>query len=57
MLDQYLQKQGYKRGDIDNKSQIKIEDQNMIVVVIYVDDIIFGSNLTIMSIKFATEMQ
>jgi hypothetical protein len=29
----------------------------MIVVVVYVDDIIFGSNLIIMSRKFATEMQ
>jgi hypothetical protein len=56
-LDQYLQKQGYKRGITDNNLYIKIEDQNMIVVVVYVDDIIFGSNLTIMSRKFATEMQ
>jgi hypothetical protein len=56
-LDQYLQKQGYKRGTTDNNLYIKIEDQNMIVVVVYVDDIIFGSNLTIMRRKFATEMQ
>jgi hypothetical protein len=48
-LDQYLQKQGYKRGTTDNKLYIKIEDQNMIVVVVYVDDIIFGNNLTTLS--------
>jgi hypothetical protein len=29
----------------------------MIVVVVYVDNIIFGSNLTIMNTKFATKMQ
>lgn len=29
----------------------------MIIVVVYVDDIIFGSNLTILSRKFATKMQ
>jgi hypothetical protein len=56
-LDQYLQKQGYKRGTIANNLYIKIEDQNMIVVLVYVDDIIFGSNITTMNRKFATEMQ
>ena len=56
-LDNYLQQQGYKRGTIDNNLYIKIEEQNMIVVVVYVDDIIFGSNLTILSKQFATEMQ
>jgi hypothetical protein len=56
-LDNYLQQQGYKRGTTDNNLYIKIEEQNMIVVVVYVDDIIFGSNLTILSKRFATEMQ
>jgi hypothetical protein len=55
-LDQYLQKQGYKRGTTDNNLYIKIEDQDMIVVVVYVDDIIFGSNLTILRKMFSTEM-
>jgi hypothetical protein len=56
-LDQYLQKQGYKRGTTDNNLYIKIEDQNMIVVVVYVDEIIFWSNLTTLSREFATKMQ
>jgi hypothetical protein len=56
-LDQYIQKQGYKRGITGINLYIKIEDQNMIVVVVYVEDIIFGSNLTIMSKKIAIEMQ
>jgi hypothetical protein len=29
----------------------------MIIVVVYVDDIIFGSNLTILRRNFATKMQ
>jgi hypothetical protein len=45
-LDQYLQKQGYKRGTTDNNLYLKVEDQNMIVVVVYICDIIFGSNIT-----------
>jgi hypothetical protein len=56
-LDQYLQKQGYKRGTTNNTLYIKIEDQNMIFVVVYVDDIIFGSNLTTLRRKFATKMK
>jgi hypothetical protein len=55
-LDQYLQKQGYKRGTIDNNLYIKIEDQNMIFVVVYVYDIIFGSNLTTLRKTFVTKM-
>jgi hypothetical protein len=56
-LDQYLQNQGYKRGTTENNLYIKIEDQDMIVVVVYVDDIIFGSNITILRKIFATKMQ
>jgi hypothetical protein len=56
-LDNYLQQQGYKRGTIDINLYIKIEEQNMIVVVVYVDYIIFGSNLNILRKHFSTEMQ
>jgi hypothetical protein len=55
-LDQYLQKQGYKRGTTDSNLYIKIKDQNMIVVVVYVNDIIFGSNLTILRKQFTISM-
>jgi hypothetical protein len=55
-LEQYLLKQGYKRGTTNNNIYIKIEDQDIIVVVVYVDDIIFGSNITILTKMFATEM-
>jgi hypothetical protein len=54
---QYLQNQGYKRGNTENNLYIKIEDQCMIFVVVYVDDIIFGNNLTILREKIATKIQ
>ena len=56
-LDKYLEKQGYKRGATDSNLYIKIEDKNIIIVVVYVDDLIFGSNLQILSVKFASKMK
>jgi hypothetical protein len=40
-LDNYLQQQGYTIGTIENNIYIRIKEQNMIFVVVYVDDIIF----------------
>jgi len=56
-LDQYLWKKGYKRGTTNNNLYIKIEDQNIIFVVLYVDDMIFGSKLTTLRKNFAIKMQ
>jgi hypothetical protein len=56
-LDNHLQQQGYKRRASENNLYTKIENQNMIIVVVYVDDIIFRSNLNPLSKKFATKMQ
>ena len=56
-LDNYLKQQGYKTGASDSNICIKIEYKNMIIVVFYVDDIIFGSNLQILSVNFAFEMK
>ena len=53
-LDNYLKQQGYKRGAIDNNLYIKFENENMIIVVVYVDNIIFGSDLQILSVNFAS---
>ena len=55
-LDNYLKQQGYKRGDTDSNLYIKIKDKHMIIVVVYVDDTIVGSNLQILSVNFASEM-
>ena len=56
-LDNHLQQQGYKRGAIHSNLYIEIEKQNMIIVVVYVDGIVFGSNLNPPRKKFATKMQ
>ena len=56
-LDRYLKKQGFKRGATESNLYLKSEDENMTIVVVYVDDIIFGSNLQILSVNFASEMK
>ena len=56
-LDSYLKQQGYKRGATKSNLHLKIEDKNMIVVVVYVDDIIFGRNIQILSVDFSSEMK
>ena len=40
-LDKYLKQQGYKRGAADNNLYLKFENINMIIVVVYIDDIIW----------------
>ena len=44
-------------GATHNNIYIKLENKNMIIIVIYVDDIIFGSDLKILSVNFALEMK
>ena len=56
-LDNYLKQQGFKRGATESNPYLKIEDKNMIIVVVYVDDIIFGSNIQILSVDFSSEMK
>ena len=56
-LDNYLKQQGFKRGATESNLYLKIEDENMIIVVVYVDEIIFGSKLQILSVNFASEMK
>ena len=55
-LDSYLKQQGFKRGATESNLYLKFKDENMIIVVVYVDAIIFGSNLEILSVNFASEM-
>jgi hypothetical protein len=56
-LDSYLQKQVLKRGSIDNNLYCKIDGNKMIIVEVYVDDIIFGSDDDKMSKDFARMTQ
>ena len=56
-LDKYLQKPGFKRGSIDSNLYIKVDKGNMIIIEVYVDDIIFGSDDDRLSQQFAKDMQ
>jgi hypothetical protein len=56
-LDKHLQQQGFKRGTADNNIYIKLEDKDMVIIVVYVDDIIFGSSTDKLSKRFVEEMQ
>ena len=41
-LYKYLQEKGFKKGIVDSNLYIKSEGDNLLVVLLYVDDIIFG---------------
>jgi hypothetical protein len=56
-LDKYLQQQGFKRGVANNNRYIETYNENMLTIVVYVDDIIFGSIDDRMSQNFTEEMQ
>jgi hypothetical protein len=43
-LDKYLQDKGLKRGIVDNNLYIKTEGNDLLIVLVYADDIIFESN-------------
>ena len=48
-LDKYLHQQGFSKGFVDSNLRTKIENDKLLIVVVYVDDIIFGSNKESMS--------
>ena len=56
-LDKYLHQQGFSKGSIDSNLYIKIENDKLLILVVYVDDIIFGSNEEAMSQNFTLVMQ
>ena len=56
-LDKYLQQQGFKQGSVDNNLYIKMDKGSMIIIEVYVDGIIFGSDDDRLSKQFAKEMQ
>ena len=55
-LDSYLQLQNFKRGSTYSNLYCKMVGENMIIVELYVDDIIFGSDDEKMSKEFAKRM-
>jgi len=56
-LDKYLHQQGFTKGSIDSNIYIKIDNDKFLILLVYVDDIIFGSNEEDMSQNFALVMQ
>jgi FtsZ-interacting cell division protein YlmF len=56
-LDKYLQDKGFKRGTVDNNLYIKTEGNDLLIVLVYVDDIIFRSNNASLVQWFASAMQ
>jgi hypothetical protein len=53
----YFHQQGFKKGTTDNNLYIKAEGNDLLIIVVYVDDISFCSNIELMSKKFAAAMQ
>jgi hypothetical protein len=41
-LNKFLQEKGFKKGTVDNNLYIKSEGDNLLFVLVYVNDIIFG---------------
>jgi hypothetical protein len=56
-LDKYLHQQGFSKGSADSNLYTKIDNDKLLIIVVYVDDIIFGSNEESMSQNFASVMQ
>jgi len=49
----YLHQQGFKKGMVDSNLYIKSENNHQVIIIIYVDDIIFGSSKDEMCKDFA----
>jgi hypothetical protein len=45
-LDKYLQQAGFRKGSADNNLYIKVTQDSILLIEVYVDDIIFGSMMT-----------
>eukprot|EP00253_Pinus_taeda_P016246 PITA_16246 len=56
-LDKYLHQQGFSKGLADNNLYTKIDTGKLLIIVVYVDDSIFGRNEESMSQNFASVMQ
>jgi hypothetical protein len=56
-LDKYLQDKGFKRGIADNNLYIKTKGNDLLIVLVYVDDIIFGRNNDSLVQWFSSSME
>jgi hypothetical protein len=55
-LDRHLQQQGFRKENLDRNLYIKVDQNNILIIEVYVDDIIFGSDDDRMSKKFSKDM-
>jgi hypothetical protein len=56
-LDKYLQQQGFRKSNANKNLHIKVDRDNILIIEVYVDDIIFLSDDDRMSQKFSKDMQ
>jgi hypothetical protein len=56
-MDKYLQQTGFRKGSVENNLYIKVSQDNILLIEVYVDDIIFGSDDDRSSHKSTKEMQ
>eukprot|EP00253_Pinus_taeda_P026686 PITA_26686 len=56
-FDKYLHQQGFSKGSADSNLYTKFDNDKLLILVVYVDDIIFGSNEEAVSQNFALVMQ
>ena len=56
-LSNFLLSKGYARGAVDKTLFIRKHDNDVIVLQVYVDDIIFGSNNNTLCEEFVAAMQ
>jgi hypothetical protein len=55
-LTKYLQHEGFRKGSADNNLYIKLSEGNILLIEVYVEDIIFGSDDDRLRQKFVKDM-
>jgi hypothetical protein len=55
-LDKYLPQARFRKGSVDNNLYIKVSQGSILLIEVYVDDIIFGSDDDKLIQKFAKDM-
>ncbi len=56
-MDKYLHDKGFKKGTVDSNLYIKSEGDDLLIVLVYVDDIIFGCTNSVFVLWFANAMK
>jgi hypothetical protein len=54
---QVFAQKGFKKGRRDRNQYIKAKDNDLLIIVVYADDIIFGTSIELMSKKFIDAMK